>query len=73
MPRKTQAEPPLTLGQRLRAARKTAGLTQKQAAKRAGVFQASISCYERGKTAPSFEVLRKLARAYGVSCGWLLD
>jgi transcriptional regulator with XRE-family HTH domain len=58
-------------GTRLRAARRTAGLSQADLAKRVGVEQPHISSMENGVRSPSVEVLRMLAAALGVSVHWL--
>lgn len=52
---------------RLRAARKKAGLTQTEAARRSGVHYVSISRFETGVKMPTLKALMKLAAAYGVS------
>jgi ribosome-binding protein aMBF1 (putative translation factor) len=64
---------PETLGQRLKAARKTAGLTQAEAAEAIGKKQNTISSYETAAKEPSIEVIRKLADVYRTTCGKLLD
>ena len=60
-----------TIGERLRRARKKAGLTQKQLAEKSGVTQVTISHLETGitnKTSQAYE----LASALGVRTDWLL-
>lgn len=70
----------MTTGERIRAARKRAGLTQAELAERIGVTQQVISqheqCgmadsairkYESGKVTPKIETLAKIAKALGVS------
>lgn len=47
------------------AARATAGLTQRQVARRAGVSQSLVSLAERGLTVPTLDVMRRLATASG--------
>ena len=49
------------LGKRLRQIRRYKDFTQEQLAESVGVTAESISNIERGKTAPSFETLEKLA------------
>jgi putative transcriptional regulator len=61
-----------TFGARLRAARKAAGVTQVELAKRLGLQQNRISDYERG-TVPSVEIAARLARAIGVPLDSLVD
>jgi transcriptional regulator with XRE-family HTH domain len=51
------------LGERLRAARMMAKLSQEQLAESAGVSKMAISKYERGKMLPSSGVLMRLAHA----------
>ena len=55
------------LGKRLRQLRKARNLTQKQVAERVGVTRTVLSQYENDHTAPSLEVLVKLANQFGVS------
>ncbi len=59
-----------TLGQRLRRLRKERGLSQRDLA-RAGVSYAYVSRIEKGTRQPSVKVLRRLARALGVSAEYL--
>lgn len=59
-----------TLSERLKAARKHAGLTQKQLAEKAGVEQPLISQLETGKNSQSVHLIR-LASVCGVSALWL--
>jgi len=54
-----------TFADNLKAAREAAGLTQVDAAGRAGISQPLWSQYERGKTMPSVEQARRLAEAVG--------
>jgi transcriptional regulator with XRE-family HTH domain len=62
----------MTLGERLRMARKHAGLTQEQLGDKAECGQAVISKIERGdQDVSAFVVV--LARACGVSSDWLYD
>ncbi|HMS88906.1 MAG TPA: helix-turn-helix domain-containing protein [Acidimicrobiales bacterium] len=49
----------------LRAARKRAGLSQAELARRAGVVQPVISAYETGRREPGLSMLTKLVRATG--------
>lgn len=57
---------------RLRELRKERGLTQSQMAGRLGVTPSMVSAYENGIRQPSYEVLIKIARLYGVSSDYLL-
>lgn len=56
-----------TLGDNLRRARKTAGLSQEECAFRAGIHPVNISACERGKATPRIDTLLKLAEVLGVS------
>lgn len=49
------------VGGRLRAARRSAGLTQKQLAEELGVEAITVSRWERGATSPSLQRLRRIA------------
>ena len=49
----------------MHAARKLAGLSQSELARRAGVSQPMISAYERGRREPGLSMLRKLVEATG--------
>ncbi len=60
------------LGKRLRSLRKAKGLTQQQVADRVWVTKAMISSYELSTRAPSYEVLIKLSKLYGVTTDYLL-
>lgn len=53
------------MGEKLRAARIAAGLTQLELAKRVGCYQKDISRWERAEVEPTASVLRKLADAIG--------
>lgn len=61
-----------TIADHLRAARTRAGLTQKQAAARAGLNPMQISHWERGVKAPTLASAANLAAAYGCSIDALL-
>lgn len=59
------------LGKRLRDLRKKHNLTQQQVAERVWVSKAMISSYELSTRAPSYDVLVKLAKLFGVSTDYL--
>jgi transcriptional regulator with XRE-family HTH domain len=59
-------------GERLRAARERADLTQERLADKLKTSKAQINRYETGKQDPSAELLVKLARELHVSTDWLL-
>ncbi|MBO2684963.1 S24 family peptidase [Shewanella algae] len=61
-----------TLGERLKAYRKSSKLTQAELGKRVGVSGATISQWESGDTSPKGENLHKLARALSTSADLLL-
>jgi DNA-binding XRE family transcriptional regulator len=52
-------------GQRLRACRLRAGLTQRELADRCDLARATIGAYERGAAEPSATALRRLVRVLG--------
>lgn len=52
----------MTIGERLRAMREVAGLTQKELAERSGVSQPKISAYERGVVVPSPATIGRIER-----------
>ena len=60
------------LGERVRAARLQAGMTQRQLGEQVGVSNVSISDWERGISQPSITLLWQLASTLGVSMGSLL-
>lgn len=62
----------MELKDRLKRARKNAGLTQVELAERAGIKQASVSEIERGLTRTSGHLI-KLAQICGVDPVWLAD
>ena len=57
----------MTTGERIKAARKRAGLTQKEIADRLGISSSSIAQWETGTRKPKAETLQRLADALGVS------
>lgn len=61
-----------TLADRIRASRKTAGLTQRELGRRAGVTSQAVGHWERGKTANlRLDHLFAIANALGVDAKWL--
>ena len=50
----------------LREARRTAGLTQRQLAARAGTSQSAVARYERAKSMPDIPTLQRLLEACGL-------
>ena len=55
------------VGGRLRTARRSAGLTQKQLADELGVESITVSRWERGATSPSLTRLRRIAELTGTT------
>lgn len=58
--------------QRLRAARKAAGMTQEQLGFQIGVTKASVSAWETGRETPSFRLLPLLREVLGRSLDELI-
>lgn len=63
---------PAKIGDRLRVARSTSGLTQEQAAQRLGLARTTLVAIERGDRPPRPEELVALAKLYGASVHSLL-
>ena len=61
-----------TLGKRIMALRKAAGMTQEQVAERLGVSPQAVSKWESGAADPSTSNLLALAKLFGVSAEELL-
>lgn len=59
----------MTIPEQIRKAREATGLSQEQAAARAGVVGSTWSRWERSETEPTFEQLGKIAKLLGVSLG----
>lgn len=60
------------MGEKLKAARIAAGMTQQQLAEAAGLTQKDISRYESGKHEPGALTLKKLAQALECSMDYLV-
>lgn len=60
-------------GDLLREARRRAGLSQAELARRAGKPTSVIGRWERGEVLPSFETLRAVIRASGLDLAFRLD
>jgi len=69
MARQVRAQ--VTLGDRIREARTSRGLTQVQLADTLKTSQGWLSQWERGARTPSVDWLSRLADALGVSMDWL--
>ena len=63
----------MTLGEKLRSARKSAALTQEQLAEKLMVSRQAITKWESDKGMPDIENLRRLSKLLGVSLDYLLD
>ncbi len=61
-----------TLGERIRAARQAAGLSQEKLAERLGLTRQAVTKWETGQSAPSTENLLRLAEVLGVPVTALL-
>ncbi len=59
-------------GKRIKALRKAKHLTQDQIAARISVTKAMVSAYETGIRYPSYDIMIKLSRIFGVSVDYLL-
>ena len=62
----------MEFAQRLAELRKQRGLSQPELADRVGVHVSQVRRYEAGSSQPTLEVLRKMAKALGVSADVLL-
>ena len=55
----------LTLGERLKHARKLAGYSQRELAKELKVTDKAVSTYEVGRAEPSFKMMKKISKLVG--------
>ena len=62
----------MTVGEKIREARKKLGLTQNALARRLGIPYQGISQYERGTRNPKLETLNRIADSLGVPLSQLL-
>lgn len=69
----TKGQEIVTFGEKLRAARKNAGLTQEQLSERLLVSRQAITKWESDKGLPDIENLKQLSALLGVSIDYLLD
>jgi len=58
--------------ERLKELREEKGISQVHLAKEIGIYQATISKYEKGLREPDFQTLKKLCDFFGVTAGYLL-
>lgn len=63
----------MTVGERIRALRKAAGLTQTALGEKLGVKQATVGQYENNPNPPKIETLQRIADALEVPVGALLQ
>ena len=63
----------MTIGQRIKEARKNTGLTQRELAERSGTATGTIQQYELGKRQPRIEQLQRIASALDVDVNWLMN
>lgn len=66
-------ETKMTLGKKLRSARKSAGLTQEQLSEKLLVSRQAITKWEAGKGMPDIENLKQLSKLLNISIDYLLD
>lgn len=59
-------------GELLKSLRLSAGLTQKQLAKKLGISKNAVSYYEKSLRCPSTDILIKIAKVFHVSTDFLL-
>jgi transcriptional regulator with XRE-family HTH domain len=67
------AEAKMTFGEKLKSARKSAGLTQNQLAEKLMVSRQAITKWESDKGMPDIENLKQLSKLLNVSIDYLLD
>jgi transcriptional regulator with XRE-family HTH domain len=63
----------MNLGENIKNARKSAGVTQKELAERLQVYQKDISRWENNEITPSVITLAKICRALNVSADKILE
>lgn len=63
----------LTLGGKITGLRRSAGITQRELARRTGIAQSTISAAERDQRVPDVVTLQRLAAALGSSTSEMLD
>ena len=63
----------MTVGNRIKNARKTANMTQKELAEKLGISYVNISQYENGSRNPKLDQIEKIAAALGVGVEKLID
>lgn len=63
----------MTVGERIRSLRKSAGLTQKELGQKLGVSASMIGQYETNLRNPKFETLKKIAAVLNINVTELVD
>lgn len=63
----------MTIGERIKAARETAGMTQVELGEKVGVSGVAIMRYEKGQRQPRYDQLQRIAKALDVSVHTLVD
>ena len=63
----------MTLGEKLKEARKQAGLSQEQLSGKLGVSRSAVAKWETDKGIPDVDNLKVLSQLLGVSIDYLLD
>ena len=72
-PRKNKAKEAVAFGDAVRVHRKAKKWTQEQLAERAGVAAIHVGFVERGENVPKLTMILRLAKAFGVRPGELID
>lgn len=60
-----------TIGERLQARREELDLTYRAVARAAGISDMTVRATEQNRTSPSIDTAERLAKALGISSGWL--
>lgn len=63
----------MTLGEKLKEARKQAGLSQEQLSEKLGISRSAVAKWETDKGIPDVDNLKLLSRLLGISIDYLLD
>lgn len=63
----------MNTGERIKTARKQAGLTQKELGKALGVSFQAVAQWETGRRVPKVETIQRIGKALGVSWLWLAN
>lgn len=63
----------MSTGEKIKQARKNAGLTQKELGEKLGVSQAAVGQFENENSNPKLKTIRKIAEALGVTLSELVD